>query len=83
MLTIGNTGRSIAPNTQEHIFERFHHAGTRSEVSGHGLGLNLARKLVRLHGGDLRLVRSEDNWTEFEARFLIAKQTPDGASQTT
>ena len=83
VLTIGNTGRSIAPNTQEHIFERFHHAGTRSEVSGHGLGLNLARKLVRLHGGDLRLVRSEDNWTEFEARFLIAKQTPDGASQTT
>jgi len=82
VLTIGNTGRSIAPNTQEHIFERFHHAGTRSEVSGHGLGLNLARKLVRLHGGDLRLVRSEDNWTEFEARFLIAKQTPDGASQT-
>src|SRR5207248_11317312 len=43
VLTIGNTGRSIAPNTQEHIFERFHHAGTRSEVSGHGLGLNLAR----------------------------------------
>jgi signal transduction histidine kinase len=83
VLTIGNTGRSIAPNTQEHIFERFHHAGTRSEVSGHGLGLNLARKLVRLHGGDLRLVRSEDNWTEFEARFLIAKQTPDGATQTT
>ncbi len=82
VMTIGNTGRSIAPNTQEHIFERFHHAGTRSEVSGHGLGLNLARKLVRLHGGDLRLVRSEDNWTEFEARFLIAKQTPDGASQT-
>ena len=82
VLTIGNTGRSIAPNTQEHIFERFHHAGTRSEVSGHGLGLNLARKLARLHGGDLRLVRSEDNWTEFEARFLIAKQTPDGASQT-
>jgi signal transduction histidine kinase len=83
VLTIGNTGRSIAPNTQEHIFERFHHAGTRSEVSGHGLGLNLARKLVRLHGGDLRLVRSEDNWTEFEARFLIAKQTSDGATQTT
>jgi signal transduction histidine kinase len=83
VLTIGNTGRSIARNAQEHIFERFHRAGTSSDVSGHGLGLNLARELVRLHGGHLRLVRSEDDWTEFEARFLIAAQTPDGVTQTT
>jgi signal transduction histidine kinase len=82
VLTIGNTGRSIARNAQEHIFERFHRAGTSSDVSGHGLGLNLARELVRLHGGDLRLVRSEDDWTEFEARFLIAAQTPDAVTQT-
>jgi signal transduction histidine kinase len=83
VLTIGNTGWSIARNAQEHIFERFHRAGTGSDVSGHGLGLNLARELVRLHGGHLRLVRSEDDWTEFEARFLIAAQTPDGVTQTT
>ena len=83
VLTIGNTGRSIAPNAQEHIFERFHRAGTSSEVSGHGLGLNLARELARLHGGDLRLVRSEDDWTEFEARFLVATQTPDRVTQAT
>ncbi len=82
VLTIGNTGRSIARDTQEHIFERFHRAGISSDVSGHGLGLNLARELVRLHGGDLRLVRSEDDWTEFEARFPIAAQTPDGVTQT-
>jgi signal transduction histidine kinase len=83
VLTIGNTGWSIARNAQEHIFERFHRAGTGSDVSGHGLGLNLARELVRLHGGHLRLVRSEDDWTEFEARFLIAAQTPDGVTQIT
>jgi len=83
MLTIGNTGHPIARDAQEHVFERFHRGGTGSHISGHGLGLNLARKLARLHDGDLRLVRSEDDWTEFEARFLIATQTSDGASQTT
>ncbi|KAB2654349.1 MAG: HAMP domain-containing histidine kinase, partial [Verrucomicrobia bacterium] len=71
-LTIGNTGRPIPESDHEHIFERFHRGSVGENVPGHGLGLNLARELARLHGGDLRLVRSEGNWTEFEARFRTA-----------
>jgi signal transduction histidine kinase len=67
VLTIGNTGRTIPRG--ENIFERFHHCSTPSAASGHGIGLNLARELARLHGGDLYLVRSENDWTEFEVRF--------------
>jgi len=70
VLTIGNTGRPIPSSAQEHIFERFHHSST---ASGHGLGLNLARALTRLHGGDLRLLHSENDWTEFEVRFRVAR----------
>jgi len=82
VMTIGNTGHPIARDAQEHVFERFHRGGTGSHISGHGLGLNLARELARLHDGDLRLVRSEDDWTEFEARFLITAPMCDGAAQT-
>jgi signal transduction histidine kinase len=72
VVTIGNTGLPIAREAQEHIFERFHRGSTATAVSGHGLGLNLARDLSRLHGGDLRLVRSENDWTEFEVHFRVA-----------
>jgi signal transduction histidine kinase len=70
VLSIGNTGRTIPRD--ENIFERFHHRSTPSAVSGHGIGLNLARELARLHGGDLCLVRSENDWTEFEVRLPAA-----------
>ncbi|PYK09000.1 MAG: hypothetical protein DME61_07885 [Verrucomicrobia bacterium] len=70
VLIIGNTGRTIPPG--ENIFERFHHNSTPSAASGHGIGLNLARELAWLHGGDLRLVRSKNDWTEFEVRFSAA-----------
>lgn len=72
VLTIGNSGRPIPPEAQRHIFKRFHRGSSSSAIPGHGLGLNLARELARLHGGDLRLVRSEDDWTEFEVRFRDA-----------
>lgn len=70
-LIVGNTGQPIPAAAQEHIFERFHRGSAGENVPGHGLGLNLARDLARLHGGELRLVRSDAAWTEFEVRFCL------------
>jgi signal transduction histidine kinase len=72
ILTVGNTGRPIPGPAQEHIFERFHRGSAAEDIPGHGLGLNLARELARLHEGDLRLARSDELWTEFEVRFRLA-----------
>jgi signal transduction histidine kinase len=73
VLVIGNTGRAIPAAAQAHIFDRFHRGSVGENVPGHGLGLNLARELARLHRGDLRLVRSDETWTEFELRFRLAR----------
>ena len=72
LLTVGNTGAPIPVAAQAHIFERFHRGGTGENIPGYGLGLNLARELARLHGGDLRLARSDAGGTEFEVRFRSA-----------
>jgi signal transduction histidine kinase len=74
ILTICNTGPGIAPAAREHIFERFHRGAVGENVPGHGLGLSLARELARLHDGDLRLVRADAEWTEFEVAFRLAPQ---------
>lgn len=71
VLTVGNTGPGIPEEAQELIFERFHRASVGENVPGHGLGLNLARELARLHGGELRLASSTPQWTEFEVRFRL------------
>jgi signal transduction histidine kinase len=47
-------------------------------VPGYGLGLNLARELARLHRGELRLVHSDAERTEFEVTFRLAK-APEGS----
>jgi len=79
-LRVANTGRGIPRDAQPYIFERFHRAGASEDVPGHGLGLNLARELVRLHGGELRLVRSNAEWTEFSATFRIPRQARQPAA---
>lgn len=81
VLQVGNTGRAISGATREHIFERFHRGDMGENVPGHGLGLNLARELARLHGGDVRLARSGEDWTEFEVRFRTAHQPVPRARQ--
>jgi signal transduction histidine kinase len=42
--------------------------GTRSRsIDGIGLGLSLAREIIRAHGGELTLNESSAGWTSFKA----------------
>ncbi len=52
---IRDSGRGIAPERQQHIFNRFEHADaqTNRAYGGTGLGLTLCEKLVTLHGGQI------------------------------
>lgn len=72
MLVVANRGEPIPEASREQIFERFHRAAAGGNIPGHGLGLNLARELARLHGGDIRVIRSDEEWTEFEVSFRAA-----------
>lgn len=52
VIWIKDHGIGIAPHDLPHVFERFYRAEGRDRaISGFGIGLYLARELVRAHGG--------------------------------
>lgn len=64
---IGNSGPGIPVGDQGKVFERFYRVDQANapRVEGIGLGLSLAREIVRAHGGDLVLKESRPGWTCF------------------
>jgi heavy metal sensor kinase len=66
-VTISNTGVPIPAKDREKIFDRFYRVdqSRSSRVPGTGLGLSLAREVVRAHKGELRLDKAMDNLITF------------------
>ena len=64
---VRDTGIGIAPAEQQRIFEKFYRSSDDAVrgKSGHGLGLALAKDIVNLHHGDLRLDSIPGEGTEF------------------
>jgi signal transduction histidine kinase len=57
-VTVVDTGEGIRPQDIPHIFERFYRgdaARSRKQGTGAGLGLAIARGIVRAHGGEIRV----------------------------
>ena len=60
-ISIRDEGSGIEPDRMKHVFEAFYQTPElRPRSAGLGLGLAIARSLVELHGGTLR-IRSEGN----------------------
>ncbi|MEM8954288.1 MAG: ATP-binding protein [Verrucomicrobiota bacterium] len=58
-LSVANTGQAIKEEDRERVFERFYRSGDGA-ADGAGLGLSLAREIVRAHGGELYVGDSID-----------------------
>ena len=65
IIQVANDGEPIPPSAQEQIFIPFY----TTKKEGSGIGLSLARQIMRNHNGSIELVRSDDRQTIFELRF--------------
>ena len=66
-----DTGRGIPPQSMATLFEPFRRRQKAGEYafSGSGLGLTLAREVVRLHGGDVTVESQLDKGSTFTIRL--------------
>ncbi len=72
-LTVADTGIGIPADEQERVFEEFHQVrnNMQASVTGTGLGLPYARRLVSILGGTLDLVSAPGVGSTFTVRFPI------------
>lgn len=58
-IAVRDTGRGIPPEERERIFERGVRLPRDANVPGNGLGLAVAREIVKTHGGSIRAEETE------------------------
>jgi signal transduction histidine kinase len=70
-LEVKDTGISITPEAQRHIFERFYRAEDvrASQVEGTGLGLAIVHSIVEAHQGSISVMSAKGSGTTFVVRL--------------
>lgn len=64
-ISIQNTGQSIPTADLPYIFEPFYRSRQTANVRGHGVGLSLVERIIRLHQGKIQVISMDNKPTVF------------------
>jgi signal transduction histidine kinase len=73
VISVEDFGNGIPEGDVERVFAKFHHGVAAGTPGGMGLGLAIARAIVRLHRGEAWAERMPGGGTAF--RFTILRET--------
>lgn len=79
-LSVHDEGPGLPPDEAERIFERHERGDHADQTQGFGLGLWVARRIARQHGGDVTVSPSPLGGTRF-VLTLVQEAPADGARQ--
>lgn len=87
-IIIANNGEGISEENMNHIFDFFYSGKNKNDLNlkGYGLGLELTKRMVDLHKGDIKVdcnwaSNGEDRWTTFTVLFPLADDLFDAADK--
>jgi signal transduction histidine kinase len=73
-VSVADSGPGISPQDLPHVFDRFWR-GNASRAEGSGLGLSIARELVRAHGGEIWVESTPGQGATFHFTLPQAQRT--------
>lgn len=77
--SVEDRGPGIQANHLPHVFERFYQIeGGKEQVHNSGLGLSIAKGLIELHGGSIRVESKTERGTRFTISLPRAKSESAG-----
>jgi len=66
IISVRDQGPGIREKELRHIFEKFYRVGERTDsVPGTGMGLHIAREIVKAHGGEISVQSTVGQGSEF------------------
>jgi PAS domain S-box-containing protein len=79
--SVRDWGIGIPADELGKVFNKFFRARTATGIAGTGIGLNVARQIVQMHGGDIRVEsrEAEGSVFTFTLPFTSADQAPRAA----
>lgn len=73
VITVRDQGTGIPEVDQPHVFEKFYRGSNiRSKLAGTGMGLAVARQILRAHGGEIQIGSSSGKGTELIVSLPVA-----------
>jgi len=69
VLSIKDNGVGIPENDQKNLFQPFFRAGNVRNIDGNGLGLNIVREAINMHGGEIKFESKVDEGSIFYVLF--------------
>jgi two-component system, OmpR family, sensor kinase len=76
VITVEDNGLGIPPGDIDRLFERYFRGSNVSGIVGTGVGLNLVKMVVDLHGGDILVESTEGKGSRFTVRLPTAPALP-------
>ncbi len=85
ILTVTDTGNGISAEELPRIFDRFYRSdeARKSQASGHGLGLSIARIIVVAHGGHMKVRSKLGAGTTFSVLLPLSREELPPAEEET